>query len=76
MESREFVPESSGPDCTQGQKPCDRCQAVVALRYRIQHNAEGTWELVCPACWKTLSQDNPHYRYGGTWKARSQRRKA
>ncbi len=26
--------------------------------------------LVCPDCWQQVSQDNPDYRYGGTWKAK------
>jgi len=51
-------------------KPCAVCDAVVRLRYRIQYEANGDWVLVCPACWERLSADNPHYRYGGTWKAR------
>ncbi|MBF2079220.1 MAG: hypothetical protein IGR76_12040 [Synechococcales cyanobacterium T60_A2020_003] len=52
-------------------KPCDRCQMLSALRYRIQYTADSGWVLVCPACWQVCSQDNPNYRYGGTWKARS-----
>ncbi|QFZ91762.2 hypothetical protein [Synechococcus elongatus] len=51
-------------------QPCDRCQAVVAIRYRIQSEAQGPWQLVCPDCQAHLSQGNPHYRYGGTWKVR------
>jgi hypothetical protein len=52
-------------------KPCDRCQIQSTLRYRIQHDTTDRWVLVCRACWEKLSQDNPHYRYGGTWKAKS-----
>jgi hypothetical protein len=51
-------------------KPCDRCQVQSTLRYRIQHDTTDHWVLVCRACWEKLSQDNPHYRYGGTWKAK------
>ncbi|MGF1486912.1 MAG: hypothetical protein ACFBSE_07350 [Prochloraceae cyanobacterium] len=51
-------------------KPCNLCQRIVSLRYRIKFNFEGNWFLVCPECQKQLSTDNPHYRYGGTWKAK------
>jgi len=51
-------------------KACDRCQQQVSIRYRIQYQASGEWVLVCPACWHEVQPDNPHYRYGGTWKAR------
>jgi len=59
---------------TRGEKPCDRCTTPVSLRYRCQYNdsdhASKTWQLICPSCWEQVSQDNPHYRYGGTWKAK------
>lgn len=51
-------------------KPCDRCQQLAAIRYRIQYEESGDWVLVCPACWHQVSPNNPFYRYGGTWKAR------
>ena len=51
-------------------KPCDRCNKLVDLRYRIQYREDGDWIMVCPDCWQQVSQDNPHYRYGGTWKAK------
>ncbi|MBR8831408.1 MAG: hypothetical protein Cpurp_09410 [Chlorogloea purpurea SAG 13.99] len=51
-------------------KPCDNCQAIVNIRYRIQQDESQKWRLVCPDCWTLLSGDNPYYRYGGTWKAR------
>lgn len=51
-------------------KACENCQAIVTIRYRIQHDDSGKWWLVCPSCWETLSKDNPDYRYGGTWKAK------
>jgi RNase P subunit RPR2 len=50
-------------------KACDHCQTPVTLRYRIQHDASDRWVLVCIECWQHLSQHNPNYRYGGTWKA-------
>lgn len=51
-------------------KPCDLCHNLVALRYRVQYQKQEDWVMVCPQCWQLLSQDNPYYRYGGTWKAR------
>ena len=54
----------------QKSKPCDLCQNLVNLRYRIQYQENADWVMVCPECWQGVSQDNPYYRYGGTWKAR------
>ena len=51
-------------------KPCDRCNQLAKIRYRIQHDATNQWVLICRPCWEELSQDNPYYRYGGTWKAK------
>ncbi|MEL6470339.1 MAG: hypothetical protein AAFQ74_11480 [Cyanobacteria bacterium J06623_4] len=51
-------------------KPCDRCQQPVKIRYRVQYDASQTWALICPVCWHQVRPNNPHYRYGGTWKAR------
>ncbi|MEM9150465.1 MAG: hypothetical protein AAGB19_08425 [Cyanobacteria bacterium P01_F01_bin.3] len=51
-------------------KACDLCQQKVSIRYRIQYQASGEWVLVCPECWHQVRPDNPHYRYGGTWKAK------
>ena len=52
-------------------KPCDLCSNKTDIRYRIQHNEDRNWQLVCLECWQKLSKDNPFYRYGGTWKARN-----
>ncbi len=51
-------------------KPCEFCYTPVTLRFRIQYDESQRWVLVCRPCWDRLSLDNPHYRYGGTWKAR------
>ncbi|MBD2111322.1 MULTISPECIES: hypothetical protein [Cyanophyceae] len=51
-------------------KPCDLCQAPATVRYRIQCAPGAIWVLACPHCQKTQSEQNPNYRYGGTWKAR------
>ena len=49
-------------------KPCDLCSTETNIRYRIQYWQKGDWKLVCFPCWQKASQDNPFYRYGGTWK--------
>lgn len=51
-------------------KPCELCQQLATIRYRIQFDESDCWWLVCPQCQQQRSQDNPHYRYGGTWKAK------
>ena len=51
-------------------KPCDLCHQLVDLRYRIQYQADNNWVMVCQQCWQEVSQNNPDYRYGGTWKAK------
>lgn len=51
-------------------KACDRCQTTATLLYRVQCDDTGQWYFLCDRCWSTVSQDNPHYVYGGTWKAR------
>lgn len=51
-------------------KPCDRCKQLNSLRYRIQYDRTKCWILVCPSCWQKLSDRNPDYCYGGTWKSR------
>lgn len=50
-------------------KPCDHCQQLSTVRYRIQCDASRVWFLVCPDCQARVSEGNPHYCYGGTWKA-------
>jgi len=51
-------------------KTCDRCQQLSDILYRIQADNSGKWQFVCDDCWQLLSQNNPNYVYGGTWKAR------
>lgn len=54
-------------------KPCERCGQDANKLTRIQHDADGAWVMVCDECWPELSEDNPHYTYGGVWKARKRR---
>ena len=64
-------------DPTVGQKPCALCARKSDLLVRCQHDASGSWNLVCGKCWNLDSVAggvvdgsgcNPHYRYGGLWK--------
>lgn len=52
------------------EKTCDRCTQLSSVLYRIQQDKAKTWVFVCPTCWEVVSQDNPFYVYGGTWKAK------
>lgn len=54
-------------------KSCEKCNQIVEIRYRIQWDDSGKWYQVCPDCWQKVSQNNPLYRYGGTWKAKKRR---
>ncbi|MEM7581089.1 MAG: hypothetical protein ACFB02_19480 [Mastigocoleus sp.] len=54
-------------------KKCSQCSQDSSVLYRIKYQVEGNWVFVCPKCWENLSQDNPYYTYGGTWKAQKKR---
>ncbi|MEE4299159.1 MAG: hypothetical protein V2J24_06940 [Pseudomonadales bacterium] len=55
-------------------RPCERCGADVLVRYRIQTEPSGPWQLVCPECQTKAARSEPRYRYGGTWKAKRRKR--
>jgi hypothetical protein len=50
------------------QKYCDICQRDYSTMYRIQYKQPKVWVFVCKDCLLKVKHDNPHYRYGGTWK--------
>lgn len=54
-------------------KPCHICNKEASILYRVKYQEEGDWIFVCPECWQTISQDNPYYTYGGTWKAQKKK---
>ncbi|PSB19371.1 hypothetical protein C7B61_11060 [filamentous cyanobacterium CCP1] len=54
-------------------KQCDRCVQPFPVLYRIRYESSGQWRFVCEPCLLKLREDNPHYAYGGTWKARKRR---
>ncbi|PSB17336.1 hypothetical protein C7B65_18840 [Phormidesmis priestleyi ULC007] len=51
------------------QKACSLCKKPAPMLYRVQHDELAQWIFVCHDCWQKVSQDNPFYVYGGTWKA-------
>lgn len=51
-------------------KTCFQCQEVASMLYRVQYDASKVWVFCCPLCWPDLSNQNPYYIYGGTWKAK------
>ena len=51
-------------------KLCSLCNQPASVLYRIKHIKDGDWVFVCPQCWETVSQNNPFYVYGGTWKSK------
>ncbi|HEY9882683.1 MAG TPA: hypothetical protein V6C98_03640 [Thermosynechococcaceae cyanobacterium] len=52
------------------QKECSLCQRLEPVLFRVQHDESEQWIFVCRACWDRVSQGNPLYVYGGTWKAK------
>jgi hypothetical protein len=52
------------------EKTCDRCATPALRLYRVQVDESGQWVFVCDRCFPSVSQNNPHYTYGGTWKAK------
>ncbi|WP_224094513.1 hypothetical protein [Nostoc sp. MS1] len=55
-------------------KMCDRCSQTAPILYRVKFEENGDWIFVCPQCWVGVSENNPFYVYGGTWKERKKRR--
>ncbi|BDP40051.1 hypothetical protein DAETH_00200 [Deinococcus aetherius] len=53
----------------QREKACARCGQPSPVMYRVVRREEEGWVFLCPPCRRTEAQDNPEYRYGGTWKA-------
>ena len=52
------------------QKLCERCGQALPVLYRVRQDEAADWIFVCRACWDAVSQNNPFYVYGGTWKAK------
>ncbi|MBF2003129.1 MAG: hypothetical protein IGS38_20695 [Synechococcales cyanobacterium M58_A2018_015] len=54
-------------------KTCVQCQQVASVLYRVRYDESEQWRFVCPVCLPAVKIDNPHYTYGGTWKAKKKR---
>jgi hypothetical protein len=55
-------------------KSCYICHQTAPVLYRVKYEEEGDWVFTCPECWQNISQDNPFYVYGGTWKAEKKKK--
>jgi hypothetical protein len=53
----------------QREKACHICAQAAPTLFRVQLDAAQTWQFICSTCHTHVSQNNPFYRYGGTWKA-------
>ncbi len=51
-------------------KTCSQCYQSAFVLYRVKYEQDGGWVFVCPQCWQGVSENNPFYVYGGTWKAK------
>ena len=49
-------------------KKCYRCEVESNIMYRVQYKEQKVWCLICKSCLVSIKPNNPHYRYGGTWK--------
>lgn len=52
------------------EKSCSICNQAAQVLLRCQYEMHKEWCFICQNCWQNVSQDNPFYVYGGTWKAR------
>src|SRR5689334_21431037 len=55
-------------------KLCEICSQPAPVLYRVKHEDGGNWVFVCPQCWTNISRNNQFYVYGGTWKAKKNRK--
>lgn len=49
-------------------KECSICETSFTTLYRIQYRQPKAWVFACESCLKQVKENNPFYRYGGTWK--------
>ncbi|MDC0380694.1 hypothetical protein OAM52_03380 [Flavobacteriaceae bacterium] len=49
-------------------KHCNVCKVDFSTMYRIQYKATKEWVFVCKDCLIMVKENNPNYKYGGTWK--------
>jgi len=53
---------------TAREKYCEICKGSFSPMFRIQYKPNKTWCFVCEPCLIFIKENNPNYRYGGTWK--------
>ena len=49
-------------------KKCYRCEVESNIMYRVRYKEQKVWCFICKSCLTLVKSNNPHYRYGGTWK--------
>ena len=49
-------------------KVCAHCNGEESVMFRVQYKPGKTWCFLCKPCVNEVKPNNPHYRYGGTWK--------
>ena len=49
-------------------KKCYRCKVEANIMYRVRYKQQKVWCFICKSCLILVKSNNPHYRYGGTWK--------
>ena len=50
------------------QKFCALCNKDWKTMYRVKFKEGSDWVFACKQCVLSVKRNNPHYRYGGTWK--------
>ena len=50
------------------EKHCEICKKVFSTMFRIQYKQNKTWVFTCKPCLVSTKENNPYYKYGGTWK--------
>ena len=49
-------------------KNCNICKKDFNVMYRVQYDPSNKWFFICKYCLEKVKPNNPHYKYGGTWK--------
>ena len=50
------------------QKFCALCDMDSNIMCRVIYRQSDGWIFVCKQCLLNVKNNNPHYKYGGTWK--------
>ena len=50
------------------EKYCEVCNNSFSTMFRIQYKSDKNWVFVCELCLISVKENNPYYKYGGTWK--------